>query len=106
MMTLGLNDRQSVVMGGRVTLETSPEYPARYKERVTAALKSAAAAKASLLWIGLPAMRDAAPDKDAREKNKMFAEAIAEFGDQTLQFVSPWRLNETGEDKFQSYGPD
>jgi uncharacterized protein len=106
MMTLGLNDRQSVVVGGRVTLETSPEYPARYKERVTAVLKSVAASKAALLWIGLPAMRDAAPDKDAREKNKLFAETIAEFGDQSLQYVPPWRLNEAGEDKFASFGPD
>jgi hypothetical protein len=106
MMTLGLNDRQSVVMGGRVTLETSPDYPARYKERVTAVLKSAAGAKAALLWVGLPAMRDAAPDKDAREKNKLFAEAIAEFGEASLQYVPPWRLNEAGEDKFASFGPD
>lgn len=106
MMTLGLNDRQSVVMGGRVTLETSPDYPARYKERVTAVLRSAVASKAALLWVGLPAMRDAAPDKDAREKNKMFAEALAEFADPSLQYVPPWRLNEAGEDKFASFGPD
>jgi uncharacterized protein len=105
-MTLGLNDRQSVVMGGRVTLETSPDYPARYKERVTAVLRSAAASKAALLWVGLPAMRDPAPDKDAREKNKMVAEAIAEFGDPRLQYVPPWRLNEAGDDKFASFGPD
>ncbi len=105
-MSLGLNDRQSVVVGGKVTLDNSPDYPARYKERVTALLKSVAASRASLLWIGLPAMRDAAPDRDAREKNKMFAEAIAEFGDPTLQYVPPWRLNPTGDDKFASFGPD
>ena len=105
-MSLGLNDRQSVVVGGKVTLDNSPDYPARYKERVTAVLKSVAASRASLLWIGLPAMREAAPDRDAREKNKMFAEAIAEFGDPTLQYVPPWRLNPTGDDKFASYGPD
>jgi uncharacterized protein len=106
MMTVGLNDRQSVVIGSRVTLETSPDYPVRYKERVTAVLKSVVASKASLLWVGLPAMRDAAPDKDAREKNTMFAEAIAEFGHQSLQYVPPWRLNEAGEDKFSTFGPD
>ncbi len=105
-MSLGLNDRQSVVVGGKVTLDTSPDYPVKYKERVTVVLKSAAASRASLLWVGLPAMRDAAPDRDAREKNKMFAEAISEFGDPALQYVPPWRLNEAGEDKFASYGPD
>jgi uncharacterized protein len=105
-MTLGLNDRQSVVFGGRVTLETASDYPARYKERIVAVLQNVAASKAALLWIGLPAMRDAPSDKDAREKNKMFSDAIAEFGDQSLQFVPPWRLTDAGEDKFASYGPD
>jgi hypothetical protein len=105
-MSLGLNDRQSVVMDGKVTLETSADYPARYKERVTAVLRSVAASGAHLLWVGLPAMRDAAPDKDAREKNKLFAEAIHEFGDKRLQYVPPWRLSDRGDDKFASYGPD
>jgi uncharacterized protein len=105
-MSLGLNDRQSVVEHGKVTLENSPDYPARYKERITALLRSAAAGKASLLWIGLPAMREAAADRDAREKNKYFAESIAEFGDGSMQYVEPWRLNSSGEDKFASFGPD
>jgi uncharacterized protein len=105
-VSLGLNDRQSVVEHGKVTLENSPDYPARYKERVTAALKSAAAANASLLWVGLPAMREAAADRDAREKNKLFAEAIAELADPRIEYVEPWKLNPTGEDKFSSFGPD
>jgi hypothetical protein len=105
-MSLGLNDRQSVVVGGKVILDNSPDYPARYKERVTGVLRSAVASKASLLWIGLPAMRDAAPDKDAREKNRFYAEAIAEFGNPAMQFVEPWKLNPAGEDKFASFGPD
>jgi hypothetical protein len=105
-MSLGLNDRQSVVEHGTVTLETSPDYPAKYRGRVTAVLKSVAAAKASLLWVGLPAMRDAAADRDAREKNKYFAQAIAEFGDPHIEYVEPWRLNPSGDDKFASFGPD
>jgi hypothetical protein len=105
-MSLGLNDRQSVVEHGKVTLENSPDYPARYKERVTAALKSATAVNASLLWVGLPAMREAAADRDAREKNKLFAEAIAELADPRIEYVEPWKLNPSGEDKFSSFGPD
>jgi hypothetical protein len=105
-MSLGLNDRQSVVMEGKVTLETSPDYPGRYKERVTAVLKSAQATEAHLLWIGLPAMRDAAPDRDARDKNSLFAEAIREFGNRSIQYVPPWRLSDAGDDKFASFGPD
>jgi hypothetical protein len=105
-MSLGLNDLQSVVERGKVTLENSPDYPAKYKERVTAVLKSATASDRALLWIGLPAMRDAAADRNAREKNNYFAEAIAEFAVPAVEFVEPWKLSRSGEDKFASFGPD
>lgn len=105
-MSLGLNDLQSVVAHGKVTLESSPEYPAKYKERVTAVLRSATASGAALLWIGLPAMRDAALDRNAREKNAFFAEVIKELAVPTAEFVEPWKLNRSGEDKFASFGPD
>ena len=51
-------------------------------------------------------MREAAPDRDAREKNKLFAEAVAEFGADDVEYVPPWRLSHSGEDKFASFGPD
>jgi hypothetical protein len=105
-MSLGLNDRQSVVEHGQITMDDSPLYDDKYKERVTAVLKNAAAAKAGLLWIGLPAMRVAASDKDAREKNRLFAQAIAAFGAADIQYVEPWKLNPGGTDTFASYGPD
>jgi hypothetical protein len=105
-MSLGLNDRQSVVEHGKVTLDNSPDYPAKYKERVTAVLGSAAASKAALLWVGLAAMREAAKDRDSREKNRYFAEAIAEFANPSIQYVAPWKPSQSSEDKFSSYGPD
>jgi hypothetical protein len=105
-MSLGLNDRQSVIDRGKVIFENSPEYPAKYKERVTAVLRAAAAAKAGLAWVGLPAIRDAAADRDAREKNRYFAEAVAELGSAAMHYIEPWKLAAAGEDKFASFGPD
>jgi hypothetical protein len=105
-MSLGLNDTQSVVEHGQITMDNSPLYDEKYKERVTAVLQHATDAKAGLLWIGLPAMRAAAADKDAREKNRLFQEAIAAFGVADIQYVEPWRLNGAGTDSFASYGAD
>jgi hypothetical protein len=105
-MSLGINDRQSVVEHGQITMDDSPLYGDKYRERITAVLKNAAAAKAALLWVGLPAMRAPSSDKDAREKNHLFEEAIAAFGDPDIQYVEPWRLNAAGVDTFASYGPD
>ena len=106
MVSLGLNDRQSVVEKGHITMENSEGYPAKYKERITALLAGAAASKARLLWVGLPAMRGAPADKDAREKNRLFTEAIAEFGVADVKYAKPWHLGDADDDKFQSYGPD
>jgi len=105
-MSLGLNDRQSVVEKGQITLENSPFYPDKYKERVTAVLRNVTPSNAALLWVGLAAMRAAAADKDAREKNRLFEEAIRSFGVATMRYVEPWRLNPLGPDTFASYGPD
>jgi hypothetical protein len=106
-ISLGLNDRQSVVEHGQITMDDSPLYDEKYKERITAVLKNAAAAKAALLWVGLPAMRVPASDKDAREKNRLFEEAIAAFGASDIQYVEPWKLNGAASaDTFASYGPD
>jgi uncharacterized protein len=105
-MSLGLNDRQSVVEHGQITMDDSPLYDDKYKERVTTVLKNAAAAKAALLWIGLPAMRLPATDKDMRAKNRLFEDAIAAFGDPDIEYVEPWKLSSTGPDSFASYGPD
>jgi uncharacterized protein len=104
-MSLGLNDAQSVVEHGQITMDNSPAYDEKYKERVTAVLKNAAGAKAGLLWVGLPAMRTPAADKDAREKNRLYEEAIAAFGAADIRYVEPWKLA-AGTDTFASYGPD
>ena len=103
-MSVGLNDRQSVVEHGQITMDNTPPYDDKYKERITAVLKNAAATKASLLWVGLPAMRAAVTDKDTRDKNRLYAEAITAFGAPNLQYVEPWKLN--GTDSFASFGPD
>src|SRR5262249_52311966 len=55
---------------------------------------------------GLPAMRLPATDKDAHDKNRLYEQAIAEFGNSDMEYVEPWRLTATGTDAFASYGPD
>jgi uncharacterized protein len=78
----------------------------KYKDRVMAFLEAAKKTEATLLWIGLPAMRVAAKDKDARDKNKLFEDAIGSYGNPRLEYVKPWKSKDVEEDKFTSYGPD
>lgn len=107
-VSIGLNDRQSVVEPGekRITQWGSPGWAAAYKTQAVALAQNASQTGTGLLWIGLAAMRDRGPDKAAREKNILFAEAVASVGKSNVKYVPPWRLKPDGEDVFASFGPD
>jgi hypothetical protein len=107
LVSLGLNDRQALVSSTKERIEfNAPEWTARYKEAATTFIKAAGAAPAGLLWVGLPSMRDPAAQADAREKNRIFAEAVQAGHDPRIKYIEPWRLTGSGEDAFQPYGPD
>jgi hypothetical protein len=106
-VSLGLNDRQAIVSANKERTEfNTPEWQARYREAAAAFIKTAAAAPAGLLWIGLPSMRDTAAQNDAQEKNRIFADAVQAAHDPRIAFIDPWRMSVSGGDVFQAYGPD
>ncbi|MEA2929362.1 MAG: uncharacterized protein QOG38_1790 [Hyphomicrobiales bacterium] len=100
-ISLGLNDRQSIVAAGQTTALDSPQYGERYQERVADMIK--AASGAGVIWVSLAAMREAPANADALAKNKLFAAAAAATG---AQFVDRRTFNLVGGDTFNSYGPD
>ena len=105
--SVGLNDRQFIIdANGARTPWGSPSWLDKYRAEITEFLKGASASKALVLLIGLPVMREAVDNTDAIEKNKMFADAVAQFNNPRVQYVEPWRLNATGEEAFTSYGKD
>ena len=107
-VSLGLNDRQFIVdlSAGRAHVEFgTPDWTTKYTEQVTAFLQNGSTAPAGLMWIGIPAMRDAAANADAAEKNRIYSGAIAALGSSKAQFVPPWTLNPNGPDTFKSIGP-
>jgi hypothetical protein len=99
-ISLGLNDRQSVVVGGQVTALESAEYPTRYGGRVAEMIK---AAGAPVLWVGLASMREAPANADALAKNRLFAAAAASTG---ATYVDRRQFALVGGETFSSYGPD
>jgi hypothetical protein len=106
-LSVGLNDRQFIVDGnGARTAYGAPNWNEKYREQIIEFLKGAAASKAGVLIVGLPAVRDNAENADLQEKNKLFAEAVAAVGASNVQYLEPWRLKPSGVDNFASYGPD
>lgn len=106
-VSVGLNDRNPIYdPDGRNAQIYSKEWPEVYREKIGKMLKSATAMKANVLWIGIPALRETAPDKEAREKNALYAAEIAALNDPSVRYVEPWRLKAGSEDIFSTYGPD
>jgi hypothetical protein len=106
-LSIGLNDQQNIVDGnGARTVWGAPNWADKYREQIVAFLTGAAASKAGVLLVGLPAVRDAKENADLLEKNQMFAAAITAVGAPHMQYVEPWRLKPGGPDAFASYGPD
>jgi len=103
--SFGLNDRQGVVDNERnVRVEFgNPEWEARYREQVTAFLKSAGTGRAGLLWLGLPVLREKEANEDATSKNRIFRETIKAFGDEKVAYVEPWRIAGPEGDAYQAY---
>lgn len=105
--SLGLNDRQSILIasGARIEFGTT-SWREHYKDEIVKLAKSATATGGGLLWIGLPVSLDRVTAADNLEKNKLFGEAIASMGSDHVEYVTPWRLDPSGEDTYRSYGPD
>ena len=50
---------------------------------------------------------DSAENADLQgNKNRMFAEAVADHGSPKVKYIEPCRLKQEGADAFASYGPD
>jgi hypothetical protein len=107
-LSIGLNDRQFIVDGdGHHTAWGAPDWLDKYRTEIVSFLRGASVGSTVVLLIGLPTVRDAAEDADLKAKNAMYADAIAEFGNDHFEFVEPWKLNpSSATDPFASYGRD
>lgn len=106
-VSVGLNDRNPIHdPEGRGAQYRSKEWPEVYREKVEKMLKSATSMKASVVWLGIPSLRDTASDKEAREKNELYAAAVNALNDPSVRYVEPWRIKSEGDDTFSTYGPD
>lgn len=105
-VSMGLNDRNPILdPDGRNAQYRSAEWPEVYREKVERLLKNATSMKASVVWLGIPSLRDAASDKEAKEKNVLYAAAVAALNEPSIRYVDPWRIKPEGDDPFSTYGP-
>jgi hypothetical protein len=105
-VSVGLNDRNPIHdPDGKDAQYNSKEWPDVYRDKIEKMLKSATSMKANVVWLGIPSLRDSGADKEAKEKNTLYAETIKALNDASVRYVEPWRIKPEGEDPFSTYGP-
>jgi hypothetical protein len=105
-ISVGLNDRNPIHdPDGRNAQYNSREWPEVYRDKIDKMLKSATGMKAGVVWLGIPSLRDSNADKEAKQKNALYAAAIVGLNDPSVRYIEPWRIKTDGEDPFSTYGP-
>jgi len=104
--SFGVNDRQSIVgVDKKRTEYGGPEFDGRYEGIVEDVVQAALSHGSSFLVMGLPVMLDAAANSDAAEKNKLFADAVAQVASPRAAFVPPW-TSQTPPDVYKPFLPN
>jgi len=89
--SFGVNDRQSIVgVDKKRTEYGGPDFDARYEGIIEDVVRAGLSHGSSFLVMGLPIMLDPAANSDAVEKNKIFADAVAQIASPQATFVPPW----------------
>lgn len=106
-ISMGLNDRNPIYdPDGKNAQIYSPEWPGAYRTIVERMVRNATSMKASVVWLGIPVLRDKGADKEAKEKNAIYAETIKALNEPSVRYVEPWRIKPEAEEVFSTYGPD
>jgi hypothetical protein len=104
--SFGINDRQAIVDPSKVRTEyDAPDFDTRYQAFAEDLIHNAIGGGASIIIAGLPVMLDPAANADAKDKNRLFAAAVADVGSPHATYVKPWS-SRPGEDEYKPYLPN
>lgn len=100
---LGANDVESLYVGGRFDPFGSRAWAAAYGARVAEMMDEASAARARLLWVGMPPMGTAAFSSQMATLNWVYQSEAAKHGPDVAYFAS-WTVLGTVQGQYQQ-GP-
>jgi hypothetical protein len=104
--SFGINDRQAIVDPSKARTEyDGPDFDSRYQSFAEDLIRNAVAGGASIIVVGLPVMLDPAANADARDKNRLFAAAVAAVASPLATYAKPWS-SRPGEDEYKPYLPN
>jgi uncharacterized protein len=104
--SFGINDRQAIVDTTKARTEyDTPEFNTKYQSLAEDLVRNAISSGGSIVVAGLPVMLDPAANADAKDKNRIFAAAVAAVASPLATYVKPWS-SRPGDDEFKPYLPN
>ena len=79
-VSFGANDTKGIFVGGKVAPLLSPRWQAEIATRITRYVKALRAQGATVVWVGLPLMRDPKYDAQVQGLNGFYAGLMGELG--------------------------
>jgi hypothetical protein len=101
-VVIGGNDRQSIWVGGKRLSLGSAAWLAEYERRVARFMTVLAAEKASVYWVGLPAVRSDQMSRDYRMLNRIYQAQAKKRG---FTYLSAWDAFADAKGRYTAFGP-
>jgi len=104
--SFGINDRQPIVEADKSRTDYGgPAFEAKYQAVTEQLLHRATEKGSSFLLVGLPVLLDGEANSDAKVKNRLFAEAVADVASPLVSYAQPW-TSQPGDDEYKPYLPN
>ena len=101
-ISFGANDTQGIYVNGKVAPLLSARWKAEIATRITRYVKALQAQGASVVWVGLPVMRDPKYDAQVQGLNAFYAALMADLG---VPFIDTRAAAVDGEGRYASHLP-
>lgn len=101
-ISFGANDTQGIYVGGKVAPLLSPAWRTEISARITRYVQALKAQGATVVWVGLPVMREAKYDAQVQGLNGFYAALMAELG---VPFIDTRRAAADSEGRYASHLP-
>jgi hypothetical protein len=102
-IVIGSNDLQSMKEGAEAVDPHSDRWKALYSRRLEAFIAPFRSSQSTVLWLGLPPMRNEAYNADVAKLNEIYRQTLENSG---VKYVDIWEAFADDDGSYDAFGPD
>jgi hypothetical protein len=102
-IVIGSNDLQSLKDGAETVDPLSDKWKELYSQRIEAFIAPFRSSQSTVLWLGLPPMRNDAYNADVAKLNEIYRQTLENSG---VKYVDIWEAFADDDGSYDAFGPD